>query len=140
MRIPKKYYSLVHAIKVIYQQEGIRGFYKGLFASSILIPLNYVIYFNFYEMLKSRVRRILNAKDTFLCFAIPSALSGLFTNLILSPLWVLKTRLQADVYRGIKRSDFALLRILKGTYQLVFFLYYYRKGSKHCIEGFQQVL
>jgi len=119
MRIPKKYDSLVHAIKVIYKQEGIRGFYKGIFASSILIPLNYVIYFNFYEMLKARVRKLLNAENTFLCFAIPSSLSGFFTNLVLSPLWVLKTRLQADVYRGIKRSDFALVRILKDTYQLV---------------------
>lgn len=119
MKIPKKYDSLAHAIRVIYKQEGLRGFYKGLFASCILIPLNYVIYFNFYEMLKFRVRNLLKKENTFLCFAIPSALSGFFTNLVLSPLWVLKTRLQADVYRGIKRSDFALWHFLKSTYQTV---------------------
>lgn len=119
MKIPKKYDSLKHAIAVIYKQEGIRGFYKGLFASSILVPLNYVIYFNFYEMLKLRVRRYLNEENSFLCFAIPSTLSGFFTNLILSPLWVLKVRLQADIYRGIRRSDFALAHILKTTYQKV---------------------
>ena len=88
MNIPQKYNSLQHAIKLIHEQEGFRGYFRGYSASALLIPLNYLIYFDLYERLKLATSQRLGSKHNFLCFAIPSTISGLVTSLILCPLWV----------------------------------------------------
>ncbi len=88
MNIPRKYDSLPHAIKVIYRQEGLPGFFRGYTTTSVLIPMNYLVYFNLYERFKRMVQRQTKQKDTFICFALPSVLSGFCTNLWLSPFWV----------------------------------------------------
>jgi len=108
MKIEKKYTSLTNAMEVIYKQEGIFGFFKGLSTTSILIPLNYVIYFDLYERAKIIVRDITGEQNTLKCFAIPSIVSGFFTSLILCPLWVIRTRTQADIYRCLNNKNPAI--------------------------------
>ncbi len=88
MKIPRKYSSITQAVELIYRQEGVRGFFKGMYATSILIPLNYVIYFDLYERLKPWVRARIGPHDCFLCYAIPSVVSGFCTTFVLCPLWV----------------------------------------------------
>ena len=119
MKIPKKYTSFCNAVSVIYKQEGMRGFFKGLYTTVVLIPLNYMIYFNCYEASKKIARKHLGDKNGFLCFAIPSIVSGFITNFALCPLWVLKTRIQSDIYRGVHKSSYFLFKTVWKIYKTV---------------------
>jgi solute carrier family 25 folate transporter 32 len=89
LKIPKRYKSLGQALRLIYKQEGYKGYFKGFQASAILVPLNFAIYFDLYERFKLIVREVTGKSNSTICFAIPSVLSGLFTSLILSPFWVI---------------------------------------------------
>eukprot|EP01022_Parablepharisma_sp_SALTPOND_P006205 TRINITY_DN1251_c0_g1_i1.p1 TRINITY_DN1251_c0_g1~~TRINITY_DN1251_c0_g1_i1.p1 ORF type:complete len:196 (+),score=9.92 TRINITY_DN1251_c0_g1_i1:325-912(+) len=117
MKISKRYVSLPQAVALIYKEEGIAGFFKGLYASCVLIPLNYVIYFDLYERFKKIVQDYTQEQTTFVCFAIPSVLSGILTNLVLCPLWNLRTRIQADIYRGVTNDGFLLLPAVHRIYK-----------------------
>ena len=147
MNIPKKYTSLTHAISVIMKQEGATGFYKGLSATLLLTPLNYLIYFDLYERFKKVVREESHVQNSFTLFAIPSMLSGFISSLVLCPLWVLRTRIQADIYRGVSENEISLIRTLRQVYQKVGLFSYpnlkfqnNRKDLKFCITDFHPAL
>ena len=92
MKIPRKYKSLSHAIKLIYKQEGLQGFFKGYCTTAVLIPLNYLIYFDVYERTKQIMRIYVKDENSFLNFAVPSVVSGLVSSSVLCPLWVFYLR------------------------------------------------
>lgn len=84
-------------VKKIYREEGIEGFYKGIFPSLVL-TLNPVIQFSLYEVMKeyfSRSASGLTAKN----IAFMSMFSKFVTTVITYPLMTAKTIIQADEKR-----------------------------------------
>ena len=92
----KKYLNYCSTLKKIAKQEGFRGFYRGYSIALISIPLFNAVYFPLYEKFK----RVCSTKirNPTLNIAISCGLTGLICNLILNPLWVLKTRMQTEIF------------------------------------------
>ena len=119
LNMPKKYNSLVQAINLIYKQEGFNGLFKGYATTSLLIPLNYVIYFDLYERFKVATRKFTGKENSVICFAIPSILSGLITNIALCPLWVIRTRKQASIYHSNADVRVSMFKMISEIYHKV---------------------
>ncbi len=94
----KKYLNYCGTLKKIAQQEGFRGFYRGYSIALISIPLFNAVYFPLYEKLKKECAGKIH--NSTLNIAISCGLSGLICNVILNPLWVLKTRMQTEIFNS----------------------------------------
>lgn len=86
--------SNIEMIKLIYQQEGLSGFFKGL-TPALILTINPVIQFIIYEVLK---KYFLSTKGHFstLQIIITSIISKLITTLITYPILTIKTLFQAN--------------------------------------------
>jgi adenine nucleotide transporter 17 len=81
-------------IRKIYKEEGIKGYFKGMFASLILC-FNPVVQFTLYETFKSSLTG-LNGKISNKSLLIASFVSKLITILINYPMLTVKTLYQAN--------------------------------------------
>jgi adenine nucleotide transporter 17 len=81
-------------IKLIYNEEGVRGFFKGLLPSLVL-TVNPIISFIIYEWLKVR---LVDAKGNISGFnvIIMSSISKLVATLVTYPILTIKTLFQAN--------------------------------------------
>ena len=96
-----------HVIK----EEGIHGLYRGkaillkknigYSVSVFCIPLFHTIYFPLYEATKLHFKEKYGWKeDSFKLYSVSAGLSGLFCNVITNPFWVVRTRMQAEIFRS----------------------------------------
>eukprot|EP00026_Physarum_polycephalum_P011440 Phypoly_transcript_11666.p1 GENE.Phypoly_transcript_11666~~Phypoly_transcript_11666.p1 ORF type:complete len:287 (+),score=36.69 Phypoly_transcript_11666:278-1138(+) len=89
-----KYKNSTHAIKVIYGEEGIRGFFRGYFANlSVFGPFS-MIYFVVYEKLKSHY------PSSYLYYVLSASIAGALAAAATAPLDVVKTRLQVQSWQS----------------------------------------
>ncbi|CAG8715388.1 7623_t:CDS:2 [Cetraspora pellucida] len=107
------YISLIQAIKQIYAQEGIEGFYRGISASVIQIIPYMGLMFGSYEIFKKSFRHLeernlwssnLRGIEDFLS----GALAGMFSKTGIFPLDLLRRRLQIQ---GPDRSKYVIKNI-----------------------------
>ncbi|OWM69983.1 hypothetical protein CDL15_Pgr025832 [Punica granatum] len=103
-------YGTGHAIQEVYDEAGVRGFWKGVFPTLIMVS-NPSIQFMLYETMlkKLRKRRALNGKNdvTALEIFLLGALAKLGATVVTYPLLVVKSRLQAkQVTTGDKRHHY----------------------------------
>jgi hypothetical protein len=106
-------------LKIILNQEGLSGFYKGLIPS-LFLTINPIIQYVIYEFLKERV-----SKDGFISSASiiwTSALSKLITTLFTYPILSVKTLIQANE----KKNPFEVLELLGKMIQEKGPLYLYK--------------
>jgi len=88
------YTSLRHAVKVILNQEGVRGFYKGITPNVAGAGSAWGLYFLFYSTIKSEMQQG-NSKTGLppAMHMLAAAQSGVLTLAMTNPIWVVKTRL-----------------------------------------------
>lgn len=94
-----KYRGMMDALKVMIREEGVRGYYRGLSASLWAFIPNWSIYWVTYEELKRDFAHPLHNWNS-LNFMLSAMGAGTVTALITAPLWLVKTRMQAEVSRN----------------------------------------
>lgn len=93
--------TLTQQLSLVYQNDGFKGFYKGLIPSLILVS-NPAVQFMVYENLKPKLmayvaRKRLSAMDAFLLGAV----AKLVATLVTFPYLLVKSRLQAKGTQGV---------------------------------------
>lgn len=88
------YSSLRHAVRVILNQEGVRGFYKGVTPNVAGAGSAWGLYFLFYSTIKNEMQEG-NSKTGLApgMHMLAAAQSGVLTLAMTNPIWVVKTRL-----------------------------------------------
>ncbi|XP_046844474.1 mitochondrial thiamine pyrophosphate carrier-like [Xenia sp. Carnegie-2017] len=97
---PKVYVSLLHAVREMFNENGIRTFYKGLLPTMLEIFPQTGMHFAFYTGLqmiwnnhmKSLVDGNISVSESLFC----GAMSGILSKIIIHPLDVVKKRLQVE--------------------------------------------
>lgn len=95
-----KYKGLVHGSKLIFKEEGIRGFYKGIFPTVLKQGGNQAVRFTVFEKTKFFVfpeKKVLSAPENFFCGGVAGTVSVYAT----MPFDVVKTKMQ-----GLKASEY----------------------------------
>jgi len=94
-------YSLWTAARFIARNEGVIGFYRGLEAMVIALVPSWAVYFPCYGFFKHSISQLLHCPDTESRVHVSAALcAGCITACTTNPLWVVKTRMQAEGYQG----------------------------------------
>mmetsp|Transcript_5426 Transcript_5426/g.8403 ORF Transcript_5426/g.8403 Transcript_5426/m.8403 type:complete len:87 (+) Transcript_5426:209-469(+) len=76
-----------------------RSMYRGFTISVFCIPLFNAIYFPVYEMLKKQFREKLGwTDDQARLYSLSAGLAGVCCNLMTNPLWLVRTRMQAEIF------------------------------------------
>lgn len=111
-----KYKNTIQATKLIFHEEGVRGFFKGYWAALLTYAPFVGIYFVSYEHCKKLYKRLWLKKDPKITsdsvipfyYSLTSGfISGAFGAFLTCPMDVVKTRLQVessnvqDGYKGI---------------------------------------
>ena len=94
------YSGTLHALRVIYSQEGFRGYYHGLNTALLSLVPNWMIYFTLYTESKRLFGTLLGKEETPVVHILSAMSAGASTNIITNPLWVLKTRFQTQTIGG----------------------------------------
>ena len=115
-----KYKSLWDSLKKIKQQEGFRGFYKGMLLSMLASNISYGIFFALYERMKQVFEKSVR-HDVLLNIAASGSAASI-SSCVMQPLFVLKTRRLLD-----QQSDAGFKRIAS-LFQEVY--------SQHGVRGF----
>ena len=93
----------------IWKEEGVRGLYKGWKATIIWIPLFHSIYFPIYEKLRIKFSKSMNVdKSSIKVVLMAGGISGFFSNLVTNPIWLIRTRMQAEIFRSIDQNHYEL--------------------------------
>lgn len=88
-----KYNNLRDAVKTIYKDERIRGFYRGVFPSVVVSGCAWGSYFILYNAYKLSIQNEKNKVLSPIQHLTGASVSGLLTLLWTNPLWVVKTRI-----------------------------------------------
>jgi hypothetical protein len=100
--------------------------------------LFHTIYFPLYEQCKLYFKRKYDWRDdSFKLYSVSAGLSGLFCNVVTNPFWVVRTRMQAEIFRSASQKHYE--RMYQGIFPslvkigtevlllLVFIICFYRK-------------
>jgi hypothetical protein len=102
------YPSIKSGIAQIWKQEGVKGFFRGYRATLMTTPLFHSIYFPCYEKLRVEIAQRNNkSKTDFSVVCVSSGLTGILCNIITNPLWLVRTRMQAEVFRVSSQSHYS---------------------------------
>ena len=90
----------------------------GYSVSVFCIPLFHTIYFPLYERAKLHFK----AKhgwpdDSFKLYSVSAGISGLFCNVVTNPFWVVRTRMQAEIFRSAAQEHYE--RMYKGIFHSI---------------------
>lgn len=95
------YSNVFRSFNKIVKNEGIKGLFRGYKATLMTTPIFHSIYFPVYENLRVKLSNELHAqKSDFKVVWISSALTGVLCNVITNPLWLVRVRMQSEVFRG----------------------------------------
>jgi solute carrier family 25 folate transporter 32 len=95
-QLPSKYSGVVGTFRTIHREEGIRGIYRGLGTTMMALAPNWAVYFYMYTQFKHLGLSSGYFKEgpyLYICTAMSAAA---VTELFCNPLWMIKTRLQAQ--------------------------------------------
>ena len=81
--------------------------YRGYNVTAFCVPFFNMLYFPLYEATKRefKARFDLNDKD-FTLYAASATVSGVVCNCISNPLWLVRTRMQAEVFRSMSEANY----------------------------------
>ena len=106
----------------IYKTEGIKGLYRGYKATLMTTPVFQSIYFPLYEKLRLEVSKTLNVdKSNPKVVAISSGSAGMIWNIITNPFWLVRTRMQAEVFRHSSQLHYS--RRYKSVFGSIYKIY-----------------
>lgn len=94
-------------IMTIVRTEGIGGMYRGFSISLMAIPIFNTIYFPIYGEIKDLIRRHTSMKDGDVSFyAVSSGMAGFFCNILTNPIWIVRTRMQAEIFQSGMNAEY----------------------------------
>jgi solute carrier family 25 (mitochondrial folate transporter), member 32 len=90
------------------KSEGMRGLFRGYYISAFCTPFFHALYFPLYEMTKDFAKdQLLWHEGSFKLYAISASFSGMVCNIITNPFWVVRTRMQAEVFRSLSEDHYS---------------------------------
>jgi len=104
-----QYNSILHAVKSIYQKDGIKGFYKGIVPTIIRdVPysgLQYSSYRLGMDLWGQHISRNKNPYDSSLVVSFVGAVSSIFAVLVTYPFDNIRVRLQCNDMLGVNNAS-----------------------------------
>jgi len=89
-----KYRGVFGALRTIYQEEGVRGWYQGITPMIFSVGVFWSCYFPCYDYAKSSIASSSGSgADSSFVHISAAGLSGLLTDVVTNPLWVVRTRM-----------------------------------------------
>lgn len=89
------------------KNEGVNSFYRGFSISIFTIPIFNTLYFPIYEMIKCRLKRDMRWHDNEVkLYSLSAGLTGAVCNIITNPLWVIRTRMQSEIFLNASQEHF----------------------------------
>lgn len=94
-------YSKVHLSFIkIAKEEGMKGLFRGYKVTLMTTPLFHSIYFPVYERLRIELAKQFHVeKYNPKVVSLSSAMTGILWNIITNPLWLVRVRMQAEIFR-----------------------------------------
>lgn len=91
--------GLISRCKLIYKDNGLKSFYRGLFPSCFGAAISWGLYFSFYERFKTILLPFADETPKIkpLLYFSASTGAGCLTVLITNPIWLLKTRMELQL-------------------------------------------
>ena len=85
----------------------LRDSFRGYKATIMTTPLFHSIYFPVYEKLRIKLADQFHGHKTdFKIVSLASAMTGILCNVITNPLWLVRVRMQAEVFRETSNSTY----------------------------------
>uniref|UniRef100_A0A3Q3L2U5 Solute carrier family 25 member 32 n=1 Tax=Labrus bergylta TaxID=56723 RepID=A0A3Q3L2U5_9LABR len=88
-----KYSGIMHCMKSVWQQEGLRGLYQGVTPNVWGAGASWGLYFLFYNAIKGYIKEGRQTELSATEHLVSAAQAGIITLSITNPIWVTKTRL-----------------------------------------------
>ena len=87
--------------------EGFKGLYRGYSVTAFCTPMFHAMYFPIYERFKRSFRETWEMKEgSFALYAFAAASSGVISNCISNPFWMVRTRMQAEIFRSMSQENY----------------------------------
>lgn len=125
------YRNIIDAIKTIYKEEKVRGFFKGARIAVVTVPIFYSLYFPIYEHSKELYAKLLyNDPNKFnsTVYTLAAATAAFTCDMMTNPMWVVRIRYQTEfIYSGKQKMDsFNVWKSIIKLYKKEGFLALYR--------------
>ncbi|KAK2844158.1 hypothetical protein Q5P01_010817 [Channa striata] len=93
LELRPKYSGMLHCMKSIWQQEGLRGLYQGVTPNVWGAGASWGLYFFFYNAIKGYTKEGRQTELSAAEHLVSAAEAGILTLTLTNPIWVTKTRL-----------------------------------------------
>ncbi|XP_046872293.1 mitochondrial folate transporter/carrier-like [Hypomesus transpacificus] len=93
LNLRPKYDGIIHCMRSVWQQEGIRGLYQGVTPNIWGAGASWGLYFFFYNAIKAYTKEGRQTELTATEHLLSAAQAGIMTLTLTNPIWVTKTRL-----------------------------------------------
>jgi solute carrier family 25 folate transporter 32 len=94
-----------HGLSTIHETirlEGIRGVFRGWTISAFCTPFFHTLYFPLYESIKGNFKAHYGwQENSFKLYSASASIAGITCNIITNPFWVVRTRMQAEIFRSM---------------------------------------
>ena len=95
------------AFRDIYNQEGLRGFYRGYSITLVTTPMFHSLYFALYEKTKEALLNSPRFEENSLSLiSIASGFAGAVCNFVTNPFWLVRTRMMSEIFRSSSESHY----------------------------------
>ncbi|KRX10535.1 Mitochondrial carrier domain [Pseudocohnilembus persalinus] len=105
MSLQQQKITIKQLAKNIFQQEGLKGLYRGLGISLMTQPISTSFYLTLYESIKNNLNQhtfFANSNNNYAQQAIASITTGAIVNTFTNPLWLIKTKIQG---KNLKNTE-----------------------------------
>jgi solute carrier family 25 folate transporter 32 len=134
----RKYFGTVNTLRLIWREEGIGGLTKGLGLALCTIPLFWGIYWQSYDAGKRILSDAFPQVPTPVVNMFSAVGSGALGNIVVNPFWVVKTRIQSQIFNTIDERNQSIFDIFRKLYVKEGLSSYY-KGLNASLLGLSHV-
>ena len=90
------------------QEEGVRGLFRGYTISLFCTPFFHTLYFPLYEAIKDQFKQNFGWQEgNNKLYSISAGIAGITCNIITNPFWVVRTRMQAEIFRSMCEESYS---------------------------------
>ncbi|XP_076006667.1 solute carrier family 25 member 32-like [Genypterus blacodes] len=119
LELRPKYSGILHCMKSVWQQQGLRGLYQGVTPNVWGAGASWGLYFFFYNAIKAYTKEGRQTELSAAEHLVSAAQAGVLTLTITNPIWVTKTRLVLQYNDGPTSKRYkgmvdALVKIYRG--------------------------
>ncbi|XP_067093932.1 solute carrier family 25 member 32-like [Osmerus mordax] len=129
LNLRPKYDGIIHCMRSVLQQEGIRGLYQGVTPNIWGAGASWGLYFFFYNAIKAYTKEGRQTELTATEHLLSAAQAGIMTLTLTNPIWVTKTRLVLQYSADPSRKQY------KGMVDALVQIYRY-EGIRGLYRGF----